>query len=233
MGEIKNYYMQAVDVITILPIVELYTCKHQLCVTCLRKIAQRGRDKRVECPMCRRKSSHFNVYNVNRNSVDVLKCSVVNVRERKHLNVDAASLARNLLEQSLIDVEPAADDCFKPSELQIVINQLQTQIDAQTKLNYNLQLQSNVLEQTVNEVNERLNKIKNDYNEFCKLMYTLCDKKLREERALKLLIDKHAQWIDKNIIIESENKRLTNENVVLIRDNNLFIARKHKGSQSH
>lgn len=224
MGEIKNYFLQPVDVITILPIVELYSCKHQLCVTCVRKIAQRARDKRVQCPMCRRKNAHFNVYNINRDSVDVLRCGVSDAREHKRFNglVDAASLARGLFERSLLDVEPGPNNFAKPNELQTVLERLQMQIDEQTKINYDMQMRAAVLAQTVEEVNDRLIKSQNDYNNVCKQVEAVRVDRLREERAIKALSNKRAQWVVKNDEMQRENERLTNENISLIRDSNLF-----------
>ncbi|AUR45093.1 Cg30 protein [Spilosoma obliqua nucleopolyhedrosis virus] len=233
VGEIKNYFLQPADVITILPIVELYSCKHQLCVTCVRKIAQRNRDKRIECPMCRRKNAHFNVYNINRDSVDVLRCAVADAREHKRFTglVDAASLARGLFERSLLDVEPDLNNITKPSELQSVLKRLQTQIDEQTKVNYDMQMHAATLAQTIEEINDRLRKSQNDYNNVCKQIETVRVDRLREERAIKALSDKRAQWTIKNAEMQRENERLTNENINLIRDSNLFKqnnARKRK-----
>ncbi|AGR57103.1 CG30 [Choristoneura rosaceana nucleopolyhedrovirus] len=224
VGEIKNYFLLPTDTITVLPIVELYTCKHQLCATCVRKIAQRGRDKRVECPMCRRKNAHLNVYSVSRNSVDALRCAVSDVREYGCFNglVDAASLARQLFEQSLLDAEPAPENPFKPSELQNVLERLQTQIDKQIKVNYEIQLRADTLTQTFEELKERLNKSQSDYNDVCKHMEALRNDRLREERALQKLINEHAQWADKNAKMQRENDKLTNENIGLIKDNYLF-----------
>ncbi|AKR14148.1 putative transcriptional regulator [Dasychira pudibunda nucleopolyhedrovirus] len=233
VGEIKNYFLQPVDAITILPIVELHTCRHQLCVMCVRKIAQRGRDKRVECPMCRRKNAHLNVYSVNRNSVDVLRCSVADVREHGRFGglADAASLARGLFEPSLLEAEPAPDNSFGPNELQLVLKRLKAQIEAQTRTNYDLQLQATALERTIEEANDRLGKCRGEYSDACKLMDELRGDRLRAERAVKALADEHAQWADKNAKMRRENDRLTNENIGLIRDNNLFkqnTARKRK-----
>ncbi|AHD25556.1 cg30 [Choristoneura murinana nucleopolyhedrovirus] len=235
VGDIKNYFLQPADVITILPIVELYTCKHQLCAMCVRKIAQRTGNKRIECPMCRRKNAHFNVYSVNRNSVDALRCAVADVREYGCFNglVDAASLARGLFQHSLLDAEPTPENTAKPSELQIVLKRLQTQIDEQTQANYELQLRATALSQALEEVNYRLNRSQSDYSEACKQVETLRGDRLREERALKTLTDKHAQWTDKNVKMQRENDKLTNENIGLIKDNNLFkqkLARKRKSA---
>ncbi|QDL56967.1 CG30 [Dione juno nucleopolyhedrovirus] len=229
VGDIKNHFLQPTDVITVLPIVELNSCKHQLCVTCVRKIAQRGRDKRVECPMCRRKNAHFNVYNINRNSVDALRCSVTEVREYGRFNglVDAASLARALFEQSLFDGDPAPEEPLKPNEAQTVLKRLQAQIDEQTVKNYELQLRALALARTVEEANDRLNKTQHDYGHVCKQMEALRGERVRQERALAALVEKHAQWTDKNAKIERENERLTNENTIFIRDNNLFKQKIH------
>lgn len=224
VGEIKNHFLQPADVITIVPIVELYSCKHQFCTTCVRKIAQRGRDKRVECPMCRCKNKHFNLYSVNRNVVDIIRCSVTEVREQGRFGglVDAASLARSVFEGSMIDDEPASKTPVKLNDFQIVLKRLQTQIDTQTKSNYDLQIQATNLARANEEINDRLLKCQSDYNDACKQIEVLRCDKVKEERAIKALADKRAYWADKNAKLRSENEKLTSENISLIRDNNLF-----------
>lgn len=231
VGEIKNYYLRPVDVITILPIVELHLCKHQICVTCVRKIAQRNKDKRIECPMCRRKNLHFNVYSVNRNVVDTFRCPVAEVREHGRFNglIDAASLARGLFEKSLSDADAAPENPAKPIELQTTLARLQGQIDEQTKLNYDLQLKTAALMRANEEVGNRLNKSRDDCKEINKQIELLRSDKLQEERSLKALAHKHIQWLDKNNKLQRQNEQLTKENIKMIRDNNLFKQKKtHK-----
>ena len=224
VGEIKNTFLQPADVVTIVPIVELHSCKHQICATCVRKIRQRRRH--VECPMCRHENTHITVYSVNRNVVEAIRCGVGEVRELSNLNgmLDAASLARNVFERSILleteynNNEPA----ITPENLRSTLTRLQEQINEQTKINYNLYLQSQTLTQTNEAIERRIEKSRNDYNDVCKQMEAIRNIRIKEERALKKLADKRTQWVERNAKLEQENKQLTNENIELIKDYNLF-----------
>ncbi|AAQ91700.1 cg30 [Choristoneura fumiferana DEF multiple nucleopolyhedrovirus] len=224
VAEIKNNFLQPADAINMVPIVELYLCKHQMCVTCVRKIAQRNRDKRLECPMCRRKNAHFNVYSVNRNVVEVLRCGVNDVREQVYPRcmVDAGSLARNVFERSILLETEYNEPATTPDDLRTVLTRLQEQINEQTKLNYTLHLQSETLALTNEAIERRIEKSRNDYNDACKQMEAVRNTRIKEERALKTLADKRTQWAERNAKLEQENQQLTNENIKLIKDNNLF-----------
>ncbi|QBC76048.1 cg30 [Neophasia sp. alphabaculovirus] len=226
VAEIKNNFMQPVDAINMVPIVELHLCKHQMCVTCVRKIAKRNKDKHLECPMCRRKNAHFNVYSVNRNVVEVLQCGVNDVREQVYPRclVDAGSLARNVFERSiLLETEYNINDfATTPEDLRTVLTLLQEQINEQTKLNYTLHLQSETLTQTNEAIERRIEKSRNDYNNVCKQMEAVRNTRIKEERALKTLADKRTQWAERNAKLQQENEKLANENIKLIKDYNLF-----------
>ncbi|AJD09227.1 cg30 [Condylorrhiza vestigialis mutiple nucleopolyhedrovirus] len=226
VAEIKNNFLQPADAINMVPIVELHLCKHQMCVTCVRKIAQRKRDKRLECPMCRRKNAHFNVYSVNRNVVEVLRCGVNDVREQVYPRciMDAGSLTRNIFEKSiLLETEYNINEpAITPDDLRNVLTRLQEQINEQTKINYTLYLQSQTLTQTNETIERRIEKSRNDYNDVCKQMETIRNLRIKEERALKKLADKRTQWVERNAKLEQENKQLANENIELIKDYNLF-----------
>nr|ALR70197.1 cg30 [Anticarsia gemmatalis multiple nucleopolyhedrovirus]ALR70510.1 cg30 [Anticarsia gemmatalis multiple nucleopolyhedrovirus]ALR71767.1 cg30 [Anticarsia gemmatalis multiple nucleopolyhedrovirus]ALR72397.1 cg30 [Anticarsia gemmatalis multiple nucleopolyhedrovirus] len=227
VAEIKNNFLQPADAINMVPIVELHLCKHQMCVTCVRKIAQRNRDKRLECPMCRRKNAHFNVYSVNRNVVEVLRCGVNEVREQVYPRclVDAGSLARNVFEKSILLETEYNEPATTPDDLRIVLTRLQEQINEQTKLNYTLHLQSETLTLTNEAIERRIEKSRNDYSDACKQMEAVRNIRIKEERALKTLADKRTQWAKRNAKLEQENQQLTNENIKLIKDNNLFKNR--------
>jgi hypothetical protein len=226
VAEIKNNYLQLADAITIVPIVELHLCKHQMCVTCVRKIAQRNTDKRLECPMCRRKNAHFNVYSVNRNVVEVLRCGVNDVREQVYPRclVDAGSLARNVFEKSvLLETEYNTNELVTtPNELCTVLTRLQDQINEQTKFNYTLQLQSETLMQTNEAIERRIENSRNVYNNAYKQLEAVRNTRIQEERSLKTVVEKHKQWVERNAKLKKKNEQLENENIKLIKDYNLF-----------
>ncbi|BBD51436.1 CG30 [Samia ricini nucleopolyhedrovirus] len=220
VGEIKNTFLQPVDVVTIVPIVELHSCKHQICATCVRKIRQRRRH--VECPMCRHDNTHITVYSVNRNVVETMRCGVSEVREFDRLGgmLDAASLARSLFEKTLIDAESV--DEFTPGDLRSVLTRLQSQISERAKANHDLQLQAGVLTRANEIVERRIDKGRGELTEVRKQLEELRRAKASEERALKLLANKRVRWTDKNAKLERDNRDLENENIRLIRDNYLF-----------
>ncbi|AAK85640.1 CG30 [Epiphyas postvittana nucleopolyhedrovirus] len=223
VGEIKNYYLQTIDVVNILPIVELHQCKHQLCATCVRKIMQRARNKRLECPMCRHKNLYITMYSVNGNVVEKLLCKVNDVREQTFPNglLDAASLAHTLFNKSLID-STDNDELTKTSDLNTVISRLQMQINEQIKINYNLQLQSVTLVQANEAIEQRITNSRVNYQDACKQIEILRRTRVQEEQTIKNLMHKRVQWSERNAKLEKENEELTNENIRLIKDHNLL-----------
>ncbi|ABE68473.1 CG30 [Plutella xylostella multiple nucleopolyhedrovirus] len=224
VAEIKNYFLQPIDRLTIIPVLELDTCKHQLCSMCIRKIRKR---KKVPCPLCRVESLHFNVYSVNRNVVDVIKCSVTSVAQWNKINAnfDAASLASVLFEKSLLDDaednNANADDTIL-SESQAILKKLQVDIAEQTQLNIKQQLDLDKLQQTSVSMQEKLDKIKSDYNNMHRSFKELQLKRITTEKALKSLNDDYARLASKNAKLSSENKVLSNKNIELIKHKNLL-----------
>nr|WRK24020.1 cg30 [Bombyx mori nucleopolyhedrovirus] len=226
VAEIKNYFMQPIDRLTMIPVLELDTCKHQLCSMCIRKIRKR---KKIPCPLCRVESLHFNVYSINRNVVDVIKCSVTSVAQWNKINdnFDAASLASVLFEKSLLDDaedsnNAANSDDTMLSESQAILKKLQVDIAEQTQLNIKRQLDLNKLQQTGVFMQEKLDRIKNDYNNMHKSFKELQLKRISTEKALKSLNDDYAKLAAKNARLSNENKVLSNKNIELIKHKNLL-----------
>ncbi|AGA16239.1 cg30 protein [Thysanoplusia orichalcea nucleopolyhedrovirus] len=224
VAEIKNYHLQLLDRLNIIPVLELDTCKHQLCSMCIRKIRKR---KRIQCPLCRVESLHFNVYSVNRNVVDVIKCTASSVAQwnKANDNFDAASLASVLFEKSLLDDtedNDASGNATALSDLQLTLKKLKTDIAEQAQFNIKQKLAVDKLQQAYVSMQEKFNVMKTDYNNMHKSVKELQLKRITAEKTLKSLSDDYAKLFAKNTKLSSENKILSNKNIELIKHKNLL-----------
>ncbi|ANF29705.1 ORF-57 [Catopsilia pomona nucleopolyhedrovirus] len=247
VAEIKNYFLNGPDCLNAIPIVELATCKHQLCSMCIRKIRKQ---KKVSCPICRKDNLYFNLYSVNRNVVDVIKCSVANISQwnktEQTNDTDAASLAAVLFEKSLIDNDnddDNNDDDNNNNELlngnniktvqesnkksvcaaETLLKCVQIKIFEQTKLNIKQKLIHEKLTDTNCVLQNKINKAKCEYDDLYRKVNELHLKRITLEKALRALNEEHAKIVNKNAKLTNQNKTLTNKNIDLIKHKNVLL----------
>lgn len=225
MAEIKNYFLNSMDRIIIIPILELDTCKHHLCSMCIRKIRKK---KKLPCPICRDENLYCNLYSINRNVVDVIKCNVVNIYHwnKTETNIDAASLANVLFEKSLFDdgdnnkTEDSNDDTISTSEA--ILKCVKAEIAEKTKFNIKQKLICEKLKETNSTLQKKIDKIKIEYDDLYRKVNGLHVKRITMEKSLKALNDEHAKIVIKNAKLINQNKMLSNKNVDLIKHKNLL-----------
>ncbi|USC25932.1 cg30 [Palpita vitrealis nucleopolyhedrovirus] len=232
VSEIKNYHLQPVDRLNIIAILELDTCKHQLCSLCIRKIRKQ---KKLPCPLCRVNNLYFNIYSVNRNIVDVIKCNVANIVQWNKSNddLDAASVAALLFEKSLLDASEDYETVnINDSQLQTTLNKLQLNVFKQNQLNAKQKLIFDDLQETNKHLQTKLNSIRSEYNSINKLSKELQLKRILMEKSIKILQEDHAKLAAKNVKLSNENKILSNKNIELIKHKNL-LQKEYLNQKSH
>nr|AFS51947.1 DekiORF69 [Dendrolimus kikuchii nucleopolyhedrovirus] len=233
-AEIKSYFSNCVDRINIIPIVELYSCKHHLCSTCVRIIRKK---KKALCPLCREENSQFNLYSINRNAVDVIKCNVANIQQWNTIDTDyinASAIASTVFEKSVIDADDDddhqkdkdngnggdSDVIFKNAET--LLNRIKKDIFEQTKINIKQKMVFEKSKEIGENLQHKIVKMKTEYEDLHRKVKGLQLKRMAAQKALDTLNREHFKIANKNSLLTKQNKCLSNKNIDLIKHKNIL-----------
>lgn len=234
IGEIKKNNSVSIDNINILPIAELFSCKHQLCLMCIRKIRKK---KKIVCPMCRCENGCFNIYSVTRNIIDYIKCDVNNINiwnaSSKNNSIDAASFGSVLFENSLYSDEDEKEVSLNTEEhvslIESKLLHINQEITKQNTENIKQMIECQKLEKDcdfkkkiVSDYENKINKIRLEYNNLIKKNKNLKLKHITAEKALEAINKEHVKILNKNQSLINQNKLLSNKNIELIKHKNLL-----------
>ncbi|AOT85538.1 cg30 [Cyclophragma undans nucleopolyhedrovirus] len=236
VAEIKSYFFNCVDRINIIPIVELHSCKHHLCSTCVRIIRKK---KKVLCPLCREENAQFNLYSVNRNVVDVIKCSVASVQQWNMVDtmyINAASVASTVFEKSLVDEDDdyggggdgggdgggsnASDAVTKIAET--ALDRIKRDVCEQTKLNIKQKMIFEKSKEIGDNLQNKISKMKSEYDDLHRKVKSLQLKRITSQKALDALNREHVKISNKNSLLTKQNKCLSSKNIDLIKHKNIL-----------
>ncbi|AKN80973.1 CG30 [Lonomia obliqua multiple nucleopolyhedrovirus] len=239
VAEIKQIDLfDELDRIIIIPVVELYICKHHLCITCIRKIRNK---KKLLCPMCRAENQYFNMYSVNNNKIDYVKCNINNVfcYNESVDKIDVASLAKILFHNSLLHEEPDENEDKDKDKYnkcannlmvaEMYLKNIKNEISEQTKFNIKQKLALKKLEydcvnktQTINSLHNKINKCKNEYNDLNRKINELKIKRLIAEKEINSINKMHIKILNKNKLLTEQYKMLSKKNIDLIKHKNIL-----------
>jgi Zinc finger, C3HC4 type (RING finger) len=211
--------------IYILPIAELFLCKHQLCLACIRKIRTK---KKIICPMCRRENLKFNIFNVTGHNIDLVTCYVENVKvwsESVH-NIDVATLGSLLFENSLCtDNDGDEKDVANPIKLAQIQEEIVKQNATYTKqvveLN-KLQEECELKKQIISESETKIATLRFNYLNLLQKNKNLRLKHITAQKALESLNKEHVKLVTKNQVLMTQNKMMMNKNIELIKHKNIL-----------